>query len=92
MAKINTAAGKAVSKPGEAAKPARRSGERRSLLRSFRRYLLESWHELLKVNWPTWREVSRFTGLVLFVLMVLAILIYVLDKIFTYLSKYLFGL
>jgi len=84
MAKSTTAGagtGKAVA-----------TGRKRGLLRSFVRYLQESWYELLKVNWPTWHEVTRFTGVVLLTIGVVALLIAGLDWLFGHMSQIIFKL
>jgi len=90
MAKITTATTKGAGKTPAAARPARRS--KPGVLASLRRYLLESWAELKRVNWPTPREVSRFTGVVLITIIAVAVLIWMLDVVFLYISTKAFNL
>ena len=96
MAKITAATTKGGAKPD--VKPAkadaktRKAAEKRgSVFGAFRRYIMEAWAELLKVNWPTSREVVRFTGVVLLAIVVVAVMLFSLDYVFAALSKVIFN-
>ncbi len=46
---------------------------------AIQRYYRETSGELRKVNWPTWPEAKRLTGLVLIVMFVMGIFLSVMD-------------
>ena len=48
---------------------------------AIQRYLRETSGELRKVNWPTWPEAKRLTGLVLLVMLVVGIFLAGVDYI-----------
>ena len=52
------------------------------------RYFRETMGELRKVNWPTWPEAKRLTGLVLLVMLIMGIFLAGMD----YLADILIGL
>ncbi len=55
---------------------------------AIQRYVRETTGELRKVNWPTWPEAKRLTGLVLLVMVFVGIFLSIVD----YLSHGLMGL
>ena len=55
---------------------------------AIQRYIRETTGELRKVNWPTWPEAKRLTGLVLLVMVFVGIFLSIVD----YLSHGLMGL
>ncbi|UCH36839.1 MAG: preprotein translocase subunit SecE [Armatimonadota bacterium] len=57
-----------------------------------KQFLVEAWLELRKVLWPSKEEAMRFTMVVLGVILVVALFIYVCDKVLTLLSEPLFAL
>lgn len=48
---------------------------------AIQRYLRETSGELRKVNWPTWPEAKRLTGLVLLVMLVVGIFLAGVDYV-----------
>jgi preprotein translocase subunit SecE len=55
---------------------------------AIQRFFRETFGELRKVNWPTWPEARRLTGLVLLVMLIVGIFLAVVDV----LSEKLIGL
>lgn len=55
---------------------------------AIQRYFRETMGELRKVNWPTWPEAKRLTGLVLLVMLVVGVFLASID----YLSRSLVNL
>ena len=45
------------------------------------RYIRETMGELRKVNWPTWPEAKRLTGLVLLVMVIVGLFLWGVDAI-----------
>ncbi|BCX16250.1 MAG: hypothetical protein KatS3mg098_479 [Candidatus Parcubacteria bacterium] len=63
------------------------------MISRLKNYLLESWQEVKKVNWPTRKEVTKLTLIVLGFSVALAIFLGVLDIIFSYgLEQLIFNL
>ncbi len=96
MAKITAATTKGGPKPElkpakADAKPKKAAEKRGGIFGAFRRYITEAWAELLKVNWPSWNEVVRFTGVVLLAIVVVAIMLFTLDYVFAALSQVVFN-
>jgi preprotein translocase subunit SecE len=59
---------------------------------AIQRYLRETSGELRKVNWPTWPEAKRLTGLVLMVMLVVGIFLAVVDKLSAQLINIILGI
>lgn len=55
---------------------------------AIQRFFRETFGELRKVNWPTWPEARRLTGLVLLVMLIVGVFLAVVDV----LSEKLIGL
>lgn len=51
--------------------------------RSVRQFFSGVWQELKKVHWPTRREVTIYTGVVLVVVAIVMIIIWIADSIFS---------
>jgi len=56
------------------------------------RYFRETMGELRKVNWPTWPEAKRLTGLVLLVMLVVGIFLASIDYISDILVNFVLGI
>ncbi len=46
---------------------------------AIQRYFRETTGELRKVNWPTWPEARRLTGLVLLVMVIMGLFLWLMD-------------
>lgn len=78
----NDTAGKTAGKKDlkKGPPPARRKpGE--GVIKSSRRFFEGVWHELKKVHWPTRREVTIYTGVVLVSVMLIGVILMVADLI-----------
>ena len=78
---------KPKSKSREKAKSAKRTKSGRRKENAILRYLRQTWAELKKVRWPSRREATRLTLLVLVVTVVMSVFLGVVDM----LSDQLFG-
>jgi len=76
----------AISKRGSA------TAQRPSVPIRIRQFLVEAWHELQKVLWPSKHEAIRFTMVVLGVIAMVALFIYICDVVLSQLSNPLFGI
>jgi preprotein translocase subunit SecE len=56
------------------------------------RYFRETLGELRKVNWPTWPEAKRLTGLVLLVMLVVGIFLAGIDYLSDALVNFVLGI
>jgi preprotein translocase subunit SecE len=56
------------------------------------RYFRETLGELRKVNWPTWPEARRLTGLVLLVMLVVGIFLAGIDYLSEMLINFVLGI
>ena len=56
------------------------------------RYLRETYTELRKVNWPTRKEATRLTMIVIIVLIVMSALLGILDFVFARAVGFIIGL
>ena len=59
---------------------------------AIQRYFRETMGELRKVNWPTWPEAKRLTGLVLMVMLVVGVFLAGIDYISGELINLVLGL
>lgn len=57
-----------------------------------KQFIVEAWQELRKVLWPSRREATRFTIVVLAVTVLVAVFIYVCDFALTQLSGPIFNI
>ncbi|MBL0050098.1 MAG: preprotein translocase subunit SecE [Bacteroidetes bacterium] len=56
-------------------------------------YVQESYNELMnKVSWPTWAELQESATTVLITTVIIGVLIYVIDIIFSALLSFIYGL
>ncbi len=56
----------------------------------FKSFFRSVWAELKKVHWPTKRQVLVYTGVVLATIFAIALAIWVVDSILTFLMGFLF--
>ncbi len=59
---------------------------------AIQRYFRETSGELRKVNWPTWPEARRLTGLVLVVMLIMGLFLAGMDYMADQLSKLVLGI
>jgi len=59
---------------------------------AIQRYIRETTGELRKVNWPTWPEAKRLTGLVLLVMVVVGIFLAGVDYFSDVLVSFVLGI
>lgn len=59
---------------------------------AIQRYFRETLGELRKVNWPTWPEAKRLTGLVLLVMLVVGIFLAGIDYLSGALINFVLGI
>jgi preprotein translocase subunit SecE len=59
---------------------------------AIQRYFRETTGELRKVNWPTWPEARRLTGLVLLVMLVIGIFLATVDHLSVALINLVLGI
>ena len=59
---------------------------------AIQRYFRETTGELRKVNWPTWPEARRLTGLVLLVMLVIGIFLATVDYLSVALINLVLGI
>ena len=59
---------------------------------AIQRYFRETTGELRKVNWPTWPEARRLTGLVLLVMLVIGIFLSTVDHLSVALINLVLGI
>jgi preprotein translocase subunit SecE len=62
------------------------------IVRKIVRFFTEAYAEMLKVIWPTFDDVRKFTVVVLLTVVVIAIFIYLCDVIFGRIALSLYGL
>ena len=53
------------------------------------RFFKGVWSELKKVHWPTKREAATYTGVVLVAVSIVAVMIWVVDMIFSYILGFI---
>ena len=59
---------------------------------AIQRYFRETTGELRKVNWPTWPEARRLTGLVLLVMLIMGIFLAGMDYLADQLINWVLGI
>jgi len=62
------------------------------IVRKTVRFFAEAYAEMLKVIWPSFDDVRKFTVVVILTVVAIAIFIYLCDVIFTQISMPLYGL
>ena len=55
------------------------------------RFFKGVWSELKKVHWPTKKEVVTYTGVVLTAVAIVAVMIWIVDSIFSFLLSFILG-
>lgn len=68
------------------ARPARPGAFKRMI-----QFFVDAWLELNKVAWPTFREVRKFTVVVIFAVIVVAVFIHLADRLLTLVTRPLFA-
>ncbi len=81
----------AVKQAKAAASTGPPAGGRRGAFRRIAQFFIDAWLELNKVAWPTFPEVRRFTLVVMFAVLMVALFIYVCDQVLTILTRPLFA-
>jgi preprotein translocase subunit SecE len=59
---------------------------------AIQRYFRETMGELRKVNWPTWPEAKRLTGLVLLVMVIVGLFLWGVDAVSGVLVDFVLGI
>ena len=57
------------------------------MITKIKTYFVESYHELMKVNWPSRKETTRLTIIVIIISLAVAFFLGVLDIVFAYLLR-----
>lgn len=61
-------------------------------IKNLGRYIAESYKELKKVAWPTKKELIKSTWVVLVIVLLFAVLTYLFDTVFSFLTKLVYNL
>lgn len=61
-------------------------------IKNLGRYIAESYKELKKVAWPTKKELIKSTWVVLVIVLLFAVLTYLFDTVFSFLTNLVYNL